>query len=480
MKPFCAFSLNARDILKATLNSFCFNSYPTFKICPIWCRMNEKLICIPGNLINTCAMGSWQTELPSLLHAATTPSKNIDASRARLQTLCADVMSRFGGEHLAQVLQTAIGGDPISPEATLVLLDALGGTSTRSEFLGTCIDPLLKNLNIDWKLFEGQDFGELFSTLLMSTKSPASHSQAACSPEEAGILLNGIFTAHNYTIRPEDLSIAIQVMWDEGFSWGPTVGKFLSCLLPKDWAVSYAAELVCCLVQGFIDSDELDLVDFEAVDKTESDAHNPAIKLGSLLNALVPREQQTVMLAAEIIQALHLEFGVSSSQGGGDGPGGNISEEGPWQRAALFGGRVLQQLKGRHHRGGGGGEALNDWNVADAISLACLLCAGPNVGDEDWRSGRSVHAYFVGDVLKQLIKVWKPEYVSHLMMSLQKRENFPAGSAVAPRRIISEVMEGLGVDYSVVIGRSNDQGSTKRPSTPSPPPQPEFDDESHI
>ncbi|KAG7666727.1 hypothetical protein Ndes2526B_g04796 [Nannochloris sp. 'desiccata'] len=428
-------------------------------------------------------MDSWQTELPSLLHAATTPSKNIDASRARLQTLCADVMSRFGGEHLAQVLQSATGGGPLSPEATLVLLDALGGTSTRSEFLGKCIYSLLKNLNIDWKLFEGQDFGELFSTLLMSTKSPASHSQAALSPEEAGILLKGIFTAHNYRIRPEDLAIAIQIMWDEGFSWGPTVGKFLSCLLSQDWAVSHAAELLCCLVQGFIDSDELDLVDYEAVDKTELDGHNPAIKLGCLLDSLVPREQQTVMLAAEIIQALHLEFGVSSSREGEDAGGGNTSEEGPWQRAALFGGRVLQQLKGRQRGSGGGGCSglvSNDWNVADAISLACLLCAGPNVGDADWRVGRSVHAYFVGDVLKQLIKIWKPEYVSALMMSLQKHENFPAGSAAAPRRIISEVMEGLGVDYSVVIGRSNDQGSTKRPSTPSPPPQPECDDESRI
>jgi len=317
----------------------------------------------------------------------------------------------------------------------------------------------------------------------MSTKSPASHSQATLSPEEAGTLLHGIFTAYNYRIRPEDFAIAVQIMWDEGFSWGPTVGKFSSCLLPKDWAISHAAELVCCLVQGFIDSDEVDLVDFEAVDKTESDGHNPAIKLGCLIDALVPWEEQTVMLAAEIIQALHLEFGVTSSQGGADGAGGNISEEGPWQRAALFGGRVLQQLKGRHRGGGGGGgggEASTDWNVADAISLACLLCAGPNVGDADWRSGRSVHAYFVGDVLKQLVKVWKPEHVSALMMSLQKPENFPAGSAAAPRRIISEVMEGLGADYSVVIGRSHDQGSTKRPSTPSPPPQPEFDDESRI
>lgn len=94
-------------------------------------------------------MDSWQTELPSLLQAAMTPSKDIDASRARLQTLCEDVLSRFGGEHLAQVLQTVTGGDPLSPEATLVLLDALGGTSTRSEFLGKCIYPLLKYLKID-------------------------------------------------------------------------------------------------------------------------------------------------------------------------------------------------------------------------------------------------------------------------------------------------------------------------------------------
>jgi hypothetical protein len=102
-----------------------------------------------------------------------------------------------------------------------------------------------------------------------------------------------------------------------------------------------------------------------------------------------------------------------------------------------------------------------DWKVADAINLACLLCAGPNVGDADWRSGRSVHAYFVGDVLKQLVKIWWPEDVSALMTSLQNPQNFPAGSAAAPRRIISEVMEGLGADYSVVIGgRSHDQEST--------------------
>ncbi len=424
-------------------------------------------------------------------------------------------MAHFGGEHLAHALQLATTGgsahSSLSPEATLTLLDALGGTSTRSEFLGKCIKPLLLNLHIDWRSFEGPDFGELFSTLLMATKSPASHSEATLSPEEAGSLLNTVvFSDKSYTLRTEDLAVAIQIMWEEGFSWGNTVGKFLSHFLPPGWAVSHASELICCLVQGFLDSDELDLVDYESLDRAESDSHNPAIKLGNLLDALVPREQQTVNLCAEIIRTLHLEFGVaspSSQQQGGDGGrdggdrdgggGGKTSEKGPWQRAALFGGRVLQQLKGMQRGnssshgnpntsgGGGSGAGVNeresqDWKVVEAVCLACALCSGPNVGDVDWRSGRSVHAYFVGDVLKQLIKIWKPEYLSALMASLQNSENFPAGSAAAPRRIISEVMEGLGADYSVVIERSHDQESTKRPSTPPPAPDGDDEDESRI
>ena len=100
-----------------------------------------------------------------------------------------------------------------------------------------------------------------------------------------------------------------------------------------------------------------------------------------------------MLFAAEITQTLHHEFEEAQMEDSG---------QGPWQRAALFAGRVLQPL--RNLQEGGQGSAAGDWRLDEAVQLACVLCAGPNVGVVDWRSGRNVHAYFVGDVMKQIRK----------------------------------------------------------------------------
>ena len=154
------------------------------------------------------------------------------------------------------------------------------------------------------------------------------------------------------------------------------------------------------------------MIDFQEIDKNERDAHNPAVKIGLLLDAIVPREEQTAALGAQVVRAVHSTFG-----GGGAGEA---------ERAALFAGRVLQQLQGLQEGGGGllseevrvgapvvasvaVGEAA-DWKLDEAVKLACLLCSGSNLNSSsgtaaaaagDWRTG---HVYYVGDILKQLRK----------------------------------------------------------------------------
>lgn len=332
-----------------------------------------------------------RTELRGLVTAiATSPSPD-EFDRERFRTLCTHIAEHSGPESLAEIFQSADGGRSLSPDTALNLLDALRGRNGVILPAGQ-IMRLLETLRIDWASFDGNEFGDLFSTLLMLTKASQDH--ASVAPGDAGLLLNKLMEADSFQISPQDLAAAVQFLWEEGFSWGVALAEFLAKLLPTGWAVQHSAALVCYLAQGCIDADELDLIDFEAVDKAEVDSHNPAVKIGLLLNAIVPRQEQSVSLAAEVTQALHQEFGEAQVEEPGQG--------GPWQRAALFAGRVLQQL--RNMQEGGAGSAAGDWRLEEAVQLACSLCAGPRSGNVDWRTGRNVHAYFVGDIMKQLRK----------------------------------------------------------------------------
>jgi hypothetical protein len=67
-------------------------------------------------------------------------------------------------------------------------------------------------------------------------------------------------------LSPETAAAAIRYLWEEGFAWGRVPGTLLSRLLDDRWKLTNVPRLICCLVQGCLDSEELDLLDFDALD----------------------------------------------------------------------------------------------------------------------------------------------------------------------------------------------------------------------
>lgn len=399
----------------------------------------------------------------------------VEGWRAELATLVPGVAGGTpldahpaAAQQLARALAEGHGAGPLSPGDLLNLLDALRGRGRAPGLPPAQIAGLLEALPVEWAAFDGAALGELFSAVLLLGKAPAS----ALPPEEAGALVGRIFAAHGVRLDEDDLAAAVTVMWADGFAWGPAAGRFVAGAVPRGWGARHGAALVCRLAQACIDADELDLVDFEEVDRAEVDSHNPAVRIGALLEALTPVEDQTVALAAGVVAALRQTF-QEGADGEDDGDDGGSGAPRPWQRSALFAGRVLAQLTGMQAPGGGG-----EWCLEEAVRLACRLCsveggAADGGGGGDWRAGRCQHAYFVGDALKQVRKEWGPEAVGHLVTALQSQAYYSAGGP-APRRIVSEVLEGLGADFTVVVGvqgaapRQGRHGSRRvRPGTPS-------------
>ena len=144
----------------------------------------------------------WPHELQELLYA----SPFSDIERLKLRTLCIDVAAKYGLHQLAGAIQTSVGGRPLTPITILNLVDALRGHNAGDPFPTHLIGPLLETLDIDFDSFQGADFGELFSTLLLLTKS----SRRALSAEEAGTLLYRVFEAKKCDISAENFATAVQ------------------------------------------------------------------------------------------------------------------------------------------------------------------------------------------------------------------------------------------------------------------------------
>lgn len=234
-----------------------------------------------------------------------------------------------------------------------------------------------------------------------------SGTQAQGSPEQVGRSLSQVFQRANYVPAPDLIAAAVRYLWDEGFAWGRVPGALLSHLLDDRWKLSYFPKLICSLVQSCLDSEELDLLDFDSLDAAEQDAHNPAVRIGLLLDESGLPAGCELALCANIIRAFLANFGAANRANGSES-GPNVHPP----RADIFIGRVLQQLsfatdpestpaeEGTNNNSSPAGKS---WRVSAAIGLACSLCTGPvNREEYDWRLDRKQHAYCVGEILRCL------------------------------------------------------------------------------
>lgn len=295
-------------------------------------------------------------------------------------------------------------------------------------------------------------------------------------------MVSRVFARHSLNLTVDILAPVIISLWNDGYSWGHVLGVFLAALLPAGWAVVHAGTLARGLAQELLVSEELDLADYESMDKEidyleEVGGSNPAVRIGALLDVIVPEQEQSIKMASRVAIDMRAALG---DDWGSDAGGGDGSQAG----CGLFVGRVLRQLRFAREDG-------EEWGVAPCIGLACALCAGPSLPDcDDWRLSRCNHAYFIGDILRQLrsgewigcrrrihnltdrsqllelgIKVltpkrfsvpraclptdWPENKVLLLVTALNSAANFPSASSTAPPRIVAEVLEGLGTRYWV-------------------------------
>lgn len=197
-------------------------------------------------------------------------------------------------------------------------------------------------------------------------------------------------------------------------------------------------------------------MDFDSLDSLENDAHNPAIRIGGLLDALILPKGCELALCANIVRAFIATFGNANRPNGSE-VGPNVHPP----RADIFIGRVLQQLSFAHESyGPDAAESQHIWKLSAATGLACSLCAGPQDNfSYDWRQDRQQHAYCVGEILRELRPRWPHEDVSMLIEALKippasvcySTGPMGAGGPGVPTRIIAEVVEGLAVSWDVAL-----------------------------
>jgi len=109
------------------------------------------------------------------------------------------------------------------------------------------------------------------------------------------------------------------------------------------------------------------------------------------------------------------------------------------------------------------------WKTSDATRLCCRLCAelcSLSESAVDWRMDGGHNAYLIGECLRPLkigVGGWSPLDVKELVAALQNASKFPPGCRPASKRVILQVLEGLGSsddDFEIVVnipkGRKRD------------------------
>lgn len=100
------------------------------------------------------------------------------------------------------------------------------------------------------------------------------------------------------------------------------------------------------------------------------------------------------------------------------------------------------------------------WKTSDATRLCCRLCAELcSLSDSavDWRMDGGHNAYLIGECLRPLkigARGWSPSDVKELVAALQNASKFPPGCRPASKRVILQVLEGLGSsddDFQIVV-----------------------------
>lgn len=357
-----------------------------------------------------------------------------------IAALCTQYVQHFGAAELGKLFGTTPDG--LSPGGMLLLLDSLRAAPGHS-FPWQYLEEFLQALPVDWDAFTGEDLADLFSSTLLYAK------QVYVQPREAGAMIGRVISSAHIHITVDILAPVVSSLWSDGYAYGGTLGAFLSGLLPDpDWAIGHAGRLACALTKGCLDCEELDELDFQAMDAGDVSSANPAVRIGLLLDALVPGEGQGVAGAAHIAREMHDQLGDRWGASAGRGSGQEA------RGCGLFVGRVLMQLRFARESADGEGQ---QWGLSEALSLACALCSaghGPFVRDaEDWRAVRSNHAFFVGDILRQLRSSWGDADISMLVTALASPSNFPQGTSLPPPRIVAEVLEALGANYWVATRR---------------------------
>jgi hypothetical protein len=375
----------------------------------------------PEGSCQSATSDSWDLLSPQDLRRAFASARESPSSAHAARALgdrCAELCSRPGVNggpgttRLAAVVASAFGS-PVSPQTTVAFLDALCGPAGAG-FPAQFVGPLLSDLPIAWDCFTAVDLGQLMVVLLAFCKAQSA------PPEASGVALRAAILKARARLSPRDVAVCARVMWDEGHVWGRSAGRILGGLLPDHWKLANFAALLCELTAECQRADELDLLDYDAVDKAaDRDGGNPAVRIGQLLDTAGLPAGKEVDAAAAAVRAFRTRFGdadeimkqigppgsaTASSGSAGSGTGRAIRPA----RGGMFVGRVLQQMSFAHEGGYADAKGCGacDWRVAEAVRLACVLCTisggGPGADQYDWRADRTQHAYFVGDVLRQL------------------------------------------------------------------------------
>ncbi|KAK9816737.1 hypothetical protein WJX72_004389 [[Myrmecia] bisecta] len=357
----------------------------------------------------------WTRVLAELLREA----ESNDNGYNELGAFASQFIGRFSVQRLAadlNVLSKASACQSYSNSRVVRLIDLLGG-ARNDAFPFQHVASLLTAFDVDWSSWDGEDFGELLCVLSLWPECQK-------DPAQAGRVLSPLLQHAHAVLEPSFIAQAVRYVWDDGWS-SDMVGPVLAELLPASWREANLSALVLSLVRCLTDGEELDMMDYDYVDSSgHSGDSNPAVRIGKLVDLIGLPANKGFDFAVQTVLSFRQHFHSADCQHGWEPPNYH-PPRGSW------------------------------------------LCTGParTASLYDWRLDREVHAYYVGDVLHQLREKWSSQDVAELVQGMQRAHNYPGGCQPAPRRIVAEVLDGLGVEWEITLpGCSPSKGASAAPS----------------